>query len=66
VPLFHPRQQQWSEHFPWQESFSRIYGLSPVSRATIRALQFNREGLVNWRRAMRALGVHPPDEAKPE
>jgi hypothetical protein len=65
VPLFHPRQQRWSEHFSWDESFSKVSGLTPVGRATMAALHLNREGLVNWRRAMRAFGVHPPEEPNP-
>jgi len=60
VPLFHPREQSWDEHFAWNEDFTLILGLTPTGRATIAALRLNRSGLVNLRRALRALGEHPP------
>lgn len=28
VPLFHPRRQQWREHFCWSEDGSEIIGLT--------------------------------------
>jgi hypothetical protein len=40
MPLFHPRQQIWSEHFAYQGS--RIIGTSPIGRATVRVLAMNR------------------------
>src|SRR5712664_3105548 len=33
VPLFHPRQHVWSEHFAYQGP--RIIGPSPIGRATV-------------------------------
>jgi hypothetical protein len=39
-----------------------ITGLTPVGRATIESLQLNREGLVNMRRVLHAVGEHPPQE----
>lgn len=62
VPLYHPRQQRWDEHFAWSEGFLRITGLTPVGRATVEALQLNREGLINMRRVLYAVGEHPPQE----
>src|SRR5882724_50513 len=35
VPLFHPRQQQWKDHFTWNEDFTLILGLTPTGRATV-------------------------------
>jgi 5-methylcytosine-specific restriction endonuclease McrA len=32
VPLFHPRRQQWKEHFKWRGAF--LLGLTPCGRAT--------------------------------
>jgi hypothetical protein len=61
VPLYNPRQQRWEEHFAWSEDFLRITGLTPIGRATIEALQMNREGLINMRRVLYATGEHPPD-----
>jgi hypothetical protein len=37
--LFHPRQQQWTEHFRVDQS--RIIGLTPEGRATVKFLQLN-------------------------
>lgn len=63
VRLFNPRQMLWSEHFSWSEDFSEIVGISPIGRATVEALKLNRRGLVNLRRALYAMGKHPPLEA---
>lgn len=62
VALYHPRRQQWHEHFSWNPDFTLIIGLTPTGRATIETLQLNRPGLVNLRRALVALGEHPPPE----
>ncbi len=60
--FFHPRRDVWSDHFAWDESFELIIGLTPVGRATIDALQLNRQELVNLRRMLYAAGQHPlPD-----
>lgn len=60
VPLYHPRNQQWSNHFVWNDDFTLIIGLTPTGRATVEALQINREGVVNLRRVLYTLGQHPP------
>jgi hypothetical protein len=62
VPLFNPRQQQWSEHFTWNEDYSEIVGLTPIGRATLIALHLNRHSLINLRRALYLTGKHPPLE----
>ena len=64
VPLFNPRQQRWCDHFAWSEDHVQIIGLRPVGRATIETLQLNREGLVNMRRVLYAVGEHPPQEVR--
>lgn len=64
VPLFHPRRDRWREHFAWSEEFVLILGLTPRGRATVEALQMNRDGVVNLRRLLYAAGHHPP--ADPE
>lgn len=61
APLFHPRQQEWSEHFAWTEDFAQVFGLTETGRATVDRLQLNRAGLVNLRRALRVAGKHPPE-----
>lgn len=61
VPLFHPQQQTWGEHFAWQGEGSELLGLTPVGRATIALLQMNRPQLVHIRRLWIELGEHPPE-----
>jgi len=39
VPLFHPRWDQWANHFVLRGA--RIEGISPVGRATVAALGLN-------------------------
>lgn len=60
VPLFHPRRDRWRDHFIWTYDLTRVVGLTPVGRATVEALQLNRSGLVNLRRALVRCGEHPP------
>lgn len=62
APLYHPRQQKWGEHFAWNEDFTHIVGLTPTGRATVEALQLNRDGVVSLRRVLYAAGEHPPGE----
>lgn len=62
VPLFHPRRQQWSEHFAWNADSTLIIGLTPTGRATVEALKMNRKGVVNLRRMLYIMGEHPPEE----
>lgn len=63
VPLYHPRKQRWNNHFAWNDDFTLIIGLTPTGRSTVEALQLNREGVVNLRRVLYAIGEHPPIEA---
>jgi hypothetical protein len=60
MPLYHPRQQEWSEHFQWNQAFTLIIGITPTGRATVEALKMNRQSLVNLRRVLYTLGEHPP------
>jgi hypothetical protein len=62
VPLFHPRNQNWNDHFAWNESFTHVIGLTSIGRATVEALQLNRAGLINLRRILYSSGEHPPEE----
>jgi 5-methylcytosine-specific restriction endonuclease McrA len=61
VPLYHPRQQQWRDHFGWSADFTLIVGLTPTGQATVNTLQLNRDGLVNLRKILYAMGEHPPE-----
>lgn len=62
VPLFHPRRQRWRDHFAWSHDYTKLLGVTPVGRATVIALQLNREGLVHLRSILAQEGVHPPHE----
>ncbi len=62
VALFHPRQQLWSEHFSWNDDFTKVIGKTPCGRATMLALQLNRVGVVNLRRLLTSAGLHPPPQ----
>ena len=62
VPLFHPRQQRWQDHFAWNEDFTLVIGITPVGRATVDTLHLNRVRLVNLRRILVASATHPPKE----
>ena len=60
VPLFHPLHQNWNEHFGWDESKTKIIGLSSCGRATIEALKMNNPTVVNARKRWVSAGWHPP------
>jgi HNH endonuclease len=66
VALFHPRRQQWFEHFTWSSDYLEIIGLTPTGRATVRALRLNRAEVINLRRILVAFGEHPPDTSEIE
>jgi hypothetical protein len=61
-PLFHPRQDRWSDHFAWNEDCTLLIGLTPTGRATVDSLDLNRPGVVNLRRVLLIVDLHPPDE----
>ncbi|NEU75230.1 HNH endonuclease [Hassallia byssoidea VB512170] len=60
VPLFNPRTDSWQKHFIWLSDALSILGLTPKGRATVTALGFNRERIINIRAADREIGRHPP------
>ncbi|MCI0682010.1 MAG: HNH endonuclease [Gemmataceae bacterium] len=60
VRLYHPRLQEWDEHFRWSDDFGAIVGQTPVGRATVAALQMNHPRVVQIRLLWAALGLHPP------
>ncbi len=59
VPLFHPRQQVWHDHFVWNDTYAIIIGITATGRATVNALQLNRAGVVNLRRMLIMANEHP-------
>lgn len=62
APLFDPRRQRWVEHFRWSDDKLRVLGLTPTGRATVAALDLNREGVLNLRDVLLLRGFHPPDD----
>jgi hypothetical protein len=53
--LFHPRRDQWAEHFGW-DSFC-LLGSTAIGRATIDVLSINLPERVELRRILIDLGV---------
>jgi hypothetical protein len=65
VPLFHPQQDRWADHFSWNEESTEIIGLTPTGRATVMALKMNRSQMIRVRRMWVAMSEHPPDLDQP-
>ncbi len=61
VFLFNPRIDYWEEHFVWSTDALKIIGLTAIGQATIIALAFNRQRIINIRAADREVGRHPPE-----
>jgi hypothetical protein len=61
VHLFNPRIHQWHEHFIWSTDKLTIIGLTPIGRATVNTLEFNRGRVITIRKADREIGRHPPE-----
>ncbi|MPY86994.1 MAG: HNH endonuclease [Luteitalea sp.] len=57
TPLFHPRQDDWKQHFRWEGV--RLVGLTASGRATIAALEMNRLLILAIRSEEAALGRPP-------
>jgi hypothetical protein len=57
--LFHPRNDTWSDHFRWTETWL-LEGRTPTGRATIRGLAMNRTAIVRIRRMWAAIGKFHP------
>jgi hypothetical protein len=53
VPLFHPRQDRWRDHFEWSSDFLILKGKTPRGWATIRALGLNGARYRAQRRLLR-------------
>jgi len=62
VPLFHPRLQNWSQHFSWSRYI--LAGLTPVGRSLIVAFDLNSERRQMIRRAEEQFGLFPPPDGK--
>jgi hypothetical protein len=60
VLLFHPRRQNWREHFAWSQDGTQVIGLTPCGRATIEALHLNHPLVAAARAIWVQTGHHPP------
>jgi 5-methylcytosine-specific restriction endonuclease McrA len=60
ISLFNPRKQSWQDHFKWSENKIEMIGKTACGRATIFALSLNRLGIVNLRRLLITVNLHPP------
>jgi HNH endonuclease len=58
MPLFHPRRDDWQEHFVWHGS--ELVGRTPVGRVLIAVLATNLPRRVALRRALMEEEVFPP------
>jgi 5-methylcytosine-specific restriction endonuclease McrA len=72
VPLFNPRQQQWSDHFTWTADGINIVGITPMGRATCDRLDLNdnrydeEDSIRATRRFWVEANRHPPEEDRRE
>jgi hypothetical protein len=57
VRLFHPRRDNWNDHFRWNGA--ELVGLTPIGRATIAILVINDPSAVAIREELMAEGVFP-------
>jgi hypothetical protein len=64
VALYHPRRDNWHEHFRWEGV--HLVGLTATGRATVEALKMNRLLILAIREEEIAFGRHPPPERSDE
>jgi hypothetical protein len=61
--LFNPRTQNWSEHFQWDDSGTKIIGKTATGRATVEALWLDSDtDAIETRRAWVSVGWWPPKD----
>jgi hypothetical protein len=58
VRLFHPRRDDWAEHFEWRGAL--LVGRTPIGRATVMLLAVNHPDYVLLRESLIAEGTFPP------
>ncbi|CAN1209907.1 HNH nuclease domain-containing protein [Tumidithrix helvetica PCC 7403] len=59
--LFNPRRDRWQDHFAWANDKLYLLGITPTGRATVNALECNRDRLISIRVADIAINRHPPE-----
>jgi hypothetical protein len=67
IPIFNPRQQEWSDHFIWSVDYLRVIGITAVGRATCNRLDLNDDRreepfIQNARRQWAVAGLHPDND----
>jgi hypothetical protein len=62
APLFHPRRQNWSDHFVWSEDGTQIVPKTEIGHVTIITLALNDELRVRARGIWAKAGYHPPND----
>ena len=61
IPLYHPRQDRWHEHFQLSDE-SEIKPLTAKGRVTVQLLQLNRRERVEERQLLMQAGLLKPPE----
>ena len=63
VPLFDPRRQRWQDHFRWvADDPTRLEGRTANGRATVELLPMNTRRVIQIRRWLMVVGLHPPHQ----
>jgi hypothetical protein len=60
VRLFHPRNDEWHDHFYWEGAM--LCGRTPIGRATIATLEINHPDCVLVRQLLLDAGAFPEDQ----
>lgn len=55
IRLFHPRRDQWLDHFRWEGPV--LIGLTPVGRVTIAVLRMNHDDALAVRQSLHEEGL---------
>ena len=59
IVLFHPRRDNWSEHFHFDAETVELRGQTATGRATVRRLHMNSDFQLRARRHWIQLGLYP-------
>lgn len=59
VRLFHPRQDQWSDHFQVDAESGKIMGITATGKVTVEYLEMNSASQVAARQLWIRLGLFP-------
>ena len=59
VRLFHPREDQWEDHFQITLESGKIIGRTPIGKATVKRLEINSAAQVVARQQWMRLGLFP-------